>query len=99
LGRQKEHNELPFDVAMSDVQIYLLEFDKNKKEATRIAEESAKSENIGSPRAINIFANHDVELESKELKLLDLIQSLGEYLNHEEAPLRGKSKYLSNPNS
>jgi hypothetical protein len=31
-----------------------------------------------------------IELETKELKLLDLIQSLGEYLNHEEPPLRGK---------
>jgi hypothetical protein len=28
---------------MSDVQLYLFEFDKNKKEATAIAENSAKS--------------------------------------------------------
>jgi hypothetical protein len=31
------------------------------------------------------------ELETKELKLLDLIQSLGEYLNSDEGPIRGKS--------
>jgi hypothetical protein len=37
---------------MSDVQLYLFEFDKNKTEATRIAEESAKSETSGTPRDI-----------------------------------------------
>jgi hypothetical protein len=39
----------------------------------------------------NAFANRHVELEKKELKLLDLIQSLGEYLNHEEGSFRAKS--------
>lgn len=36
-----------------------------------------------------------IELESKELKLLDLIQSLGEYLNNDDGPIRGKSMAMS----
>jgi hypothetical protein len=34
------------------------------------------------------------ELEAKQLKLIDLIQSLGEYLNNEDAVLRTKSKKM-----
>jgi DNA repair/transcription protein MET18/MMS19 len=33
----------------------------------------------------------DAGLESKELKLVDVIESLAEYLNHDDAPLRAKS--------
>ncbi|KAF2836464.1 ARM repeat-containing protein [Patellaria atrata CBS 101060] len=63
---------------MSDIQLYLFEFDRNKKEATQIAEQSAK------------------RLESKELKLIDLIESLGEYLNSEDGSIRAKTiSYLS----
>ncbi|KAJ9648323.1 hypothetical protein H2199_001177 [Coniosporium tulheliwenetii] len=58
---------------MSDIQLYLLEFDKNKKEASAIATQSAK------------------RLESKELKLLELIESLGEYINHDDSATRAKA--------
>ncbi|KAF2435629.1 ARM repeat-containing protein [Tothia fuscella] len=63
---------------MSDVQLYLLEVDRNKQEATAIAINSAK------------------KLANKQLKLLDLIQSLAEYLNNDEGPIRGKTmSYLA----
>lgn len=59
---------------MSDIQIYLLEVDKNKDEARSIAKQSA------------------VKLESKELKLIDLITSLEEYINNkDDAAIRAKS--------
>ncbi len=59
---------------MSDIQIYLLEVDKNKPEAKLVAARSAS------------------RLESKELKLIDLITSLEEYINNkDDAALRGKS--------
>ena len=51
---------------MSDIQLYLLEVDKNKTEAKRIASLSAS------------------KLESKELKLIDLITSLEEYINNKD---------------
>ncbi|QIW97841.1 hypothetical protein AMS68_003359 [Peltaster fructicola] len=51
---------------MSDVQLYLLEVDRNKTEAKAIAERSA------------------IKLEKKELKLIDLITSLNEYINKKD---------------
>lgn len=58
---------------MSDIQIYLLEFDKNKKEASRIAEQSS------------------TRLQNNQLKLVELIESLGEYINNEEPTIRAKA--------
>lgn len=59
---------------MSDIQLYLLEVDKNKDEAKDIAIRSA------------------LKLQSQRLKLIDLITSLGEYINNkEDASLRSKS--------
>lgn len=58
---------------MSDIQLYLVEFEKNKDEAHNIAVQTA------------------TKLERKELKLVALIESIGEYINHEEAHLRSRS--------
>ncbi|OCK80969.1 ARM repeat-containing protein [Lepidopterella palustris CBS 459.81] len=58
---------------MSDIQLYLLEFDKDKKETSRIAEQSA------------------TRLQNGELKLVALIENLGEYINNEESTLRTKA--------
>lgn len=59
---------------MSDIQLYLLEVDKNKPEAKKIAYQSAS------------------RLQSKQLKLIDLITSLEEYINNsEDNGLRAKS--------
>ncbi|KAK5174391.1 uncharacterized protein LTR77_001471 [Saxophila tyrrhenica] len=59
---------------MSDIQLYLLEVDKNKPEAQSTAARSAS------------------KLEHKELKLIDLITSLEDYINNkDDAALRAKS--------
>lgn len=58
---------------MSDVQLYLVEYDKNKGEARNIALQSAE------------------RLASGHLKLVSLIENLGEYINNEDASLRTKS--------
>ncbi|RMY78857.1 hypothetical protein D0862_13289 [Hortaea werneckii] len=59
---------------MSDIQLYLLEVDKNKPEAQSIAAQSAQ------------------KLESKGLKLIDLITSLEPYINDKtDGNLRAKS--------
>ncbi|KAF2397570.1 MMS19 nucleotide excision repair protein-like protein [Trichodelitschia bisporula] len=58
---------------MSDVQLYLFEFDRNPKEAAQIAGQAAK------------------RLETKELKLIALIESLGEYLNSDDTGIRSKT--------
>lgn len=58
---------------MSDIQLYLVEFEKNKDEALRIAQQTA------------------AKLEKKEIKLVALIEGIGEYINSEETHLRARS--------
>ncbi|KAF1986114.1 hypothetical protein K402DRAFT_446653 [Aulographum hederae CBS 113979] len=63
---------------MSDIQLYLFDVEKDRKEALRIAAQTAS------------------RLESKQLKLVELIESLGEYLNNEEPKTRARTmSYLS----
>ena len=62
---------------MSDVQLYLIEYDKDKKEATKIANGTALSAYLDNQKSSMRCANenmliHKPELQSKELKLLDL---------------------------
>lgn len=50
------------------------------------------------PLASNLNTNHSViaELENKQTTLIDVVQSLGEYINDEDAILRGKAvSYLT----
>lgn len=59
---------------MSDIQLYLLEVDKNKAEAKQVAAQSA------------------TKLENKQLKLIDLITSLEQYINNkEDGSIRAKA--------
>ena len=58
---------------MSDIQLYLVEADKNKDEAKRLAARSAES------------------LANGNLKLVELIENAGEYINHEDPSMRIKS--------
>ncbi|KAF2786351.1 MMS19 nucleotide excision repair protein-like protein [Melanomma pulvis-pyrius CBS 109.77] len=63
---------------MSDIQQYLLDYDKNRKEASAVAQQSA------------------TRLQNHDLKLLTLIEELGEYLNSEDGPIRSKTmSYLA----
>lgn len=77
---------------MSDIQIYLLEADKDKIEATAIAERTAKR--MLDKLCCCLFHAYRIGitgLETKELKLVEVIESLGEYLNHDESEFRAKS--------
>ncbi|KAF1996817.1 MMS19 nucleotide excision repair protein-like protein [Amniculicola lignicola CBS 123094] len=58
---------------MSDIQQYLLDYDKNKRGAAATAQQTA------------------TRLEKRELKLLDLVQELGEYFNSEDGAVRSKT--------
>ncbi|KAF1959225.1 ARM repeat-containing protein [Byssothecium circinans] len=63
---------------MSDIQQYLLDYDRNKKEASATAEKSA------------------TRLKDGELRLLSLIQELGEFFNSEDGAIRSKAmSYLA----
>ncbi|PVI08155.1 hypothetical protein DM02DRAFT_511273 [Periconia macrospinosa] len=58
---------------MSDIQQYLLDYDRNKNEASATAQKSA------------------TRLSEGNLKLLTLIEELGEYLNSEDGATRSKT--------
>ncbi|KAJ4296208.1 hypothetical protein N0V90_006253 [Kalmusia sp. IMI 367209] len=58
---------------MSDIQQYLLDYDRNKREATQVAQKSA------------------TRLTDGDLKLLTLIEELGEYFNSEDGAIRSKA--------
>ncbi|KAH7379206.1 MMS19 nucleotide excision repair protein-like protein [Phaeosphaeria sp. MPI-PUGE-AT-0046c] len=63
---------------MSDIQQYLLDYDKNRKEASETARRSA------------------IRLKNGQLKLIDLVTDLGEYLNNEDGATRSKTmSYLA----
>ncbi|KAF2459947.1 RNAPII transcription regulator C-terminal-domain-containing protein [Lineolata rhizophorae] len=63
---------------MSDVELYLSDADRNKKEASATAARSAQ------------------RLESKEISLLELIESLREYVNSDDAQRRARTlSYLA----
>ncbi|KAI9657606.1 MAG: hypothetical protein M1821_002782 [Bathelium mastoideum] len=61
---------------MSEIELYLLEYDNHKDEASRIAGQAA------------------TRLENKDLKLVSLIELLGEYLNNDDASIRTKTIFF-----
>ena len=71
---------------MSDVRSYLLTVAKDKQQAFDIAQSTASSSCFFTPCHGN--ANIPTELASKELTLFDVVQSLGDYINEEDATIR-----------
>ncbi|KAM5442980.1 hypothetical protein MferCBS31731_001854 [Microsporum ferrugineum] len=63
---------------MAELQEFMLEVEKNREEAIRIA---------------SVVAS---KLESKQTTLIEIVKSLGEYINDEDASIRGKAvSYLT----
>ncbi|KAF2463023.1 ARM repeat-containing protein [Lindgomyces ingoldianus] len=63
---------------MSDIQQYLLDYDRNKRDASAVAQQSA------------------TRLQNGDLKLLALVEELGEYFNGEDGATRSKTmSYLA----
>lgn len=78
---------------MADVNLYLHNVDKNSEEASRIATDAARSLTqilwaYQSYHGLTIILG----IESKQLKLLDVIQSMGEYMTDDDATVRAKCK-------
>lgn len=84
---------------MSDVQLYLFNFDKDRDEASKYSKETAESMFEISMRSWTawVLMNHHAELAKKEIRLTALIESLGEYLNNEDASIRAKSNLTRPP--
>ncbi|KAL9123020.1 MAG: hypothetical protein Q9187_000434 [Circinaria calcarea] len=81
---------------MSDVRNYLLTIDTDKQGAVQIAHAAATSTNMSLPPSVKQNADGWIELEAKQTTLIDVVQSLAEYINDEDATIRSKAvKFLS----
>ena len=84
---------------MSNVRDYLLTFDKDKSGAAEIASLKARGplhRSFLSLKYTSLDTNSRAELEAKSTTLIEVIQSLGEYINDEDATIRSKAvHYLS----
>ena len=79
---------------MSDAQRFLLAIDGNQQEAIKVAEESAKRKCSIMPCEHAGVADMGPGIESRELKLVELIQSLGEYFTDDDTTVRAKGRLL-----
>jgi len=82
---------------MSDIQQYLLDYDRNKRDAQAVAHKSAERKFSFRPTCIAAASlTERTGLKSGDLKLLTLVEELGEYLNNDNGPLRAKTmSYLA----
>lgn len=79
---------------MSDVQKYLLAVSKDKTKALRIVQDTARGMQGTLP--FTHMPDCDSGLETKQSTLIDLVQSLGGYINDEDATIRSRAiGYLS----
>jgi len=82
---------------MNPAQHYLVAIDRDPDEADQIAQDTAKSLccTINYANCIVPLIFCTIELEAKEIKLLDLTKSLGEYLTDEDRTIRAKGLLFS----
>lgn len=81
---------------MNDVRDYLLTVDSDKIEASKIAQSTADSMLIRQHLRVRNKLTQMLELQSKQITLIDVVQSLGEYVTDEDATIRSKAvRYLS----
>ncbi|KAI9798854.1 MAG: hypothetical protein M1833_004357 [Piccolia ochrophora] len=79
---------------MSDAQRFLLTVDNDKREASEIAVGTAKREHFaGGPASTAMLVGVDsvLGIEKNDAKLLEVVQSLGEYLIDDDATVRARS--------
>ena len=77
---------------MSDIQQYLLDYDKSRKEASAVAQQSATRKTTPRRARGRNYADSGIGLQNHDLKLLTLIEELGEYLISEDGSIRAKSE-------
>lgn len=79
-------------IVMSRISSYFSQYDQDKSEATKIAEQEATRKSF----LIHLYklSNQGLGLESKDLKLLELVEALGDYINSDESADRVKGSLL-----
>lgn len=78
---------------MSALQTFMLTVDRDKQAAIAIAEQTAQ----GKPNtSMHMKKANKKDVENKQTTLIDVVQSLGEYINYDDAIIRGKAvSYLA----
>lgn len=99
-SQQEEGKDSGYTGNMSDLQTFMLLVDNNKQEANDIAEKTAQSKLLSLSSswwaASLTFDPPRAGLEKNQSTLIDVVQSLGEYINDEDIILRGKAvSYLT----
>ena len=80
---------------MSAVQQFLLTYGNNKDKARGIAQDMAKGR-LGALNNHSLISLIVLALETKQITLIEVVQSLGEYINDEDPTNRAKAiEYLS----
>lgn len=84
---------------MSALQTFMLTVDRDRQSAVEIAEKTALGKINPVTRKktwANRFSSLAVDIENKQTTLIDVVQSLGEYINDDDAIIRGKAvSYLA----
>ncbi len=81
-------------MAQSDTRDYVLTVEHNKEAASVIAEETAKSRYLPQNHVFQIDLK--TELEDRQTTLIEVVQSLGEYINNEDEKIRARAvSYLT----
>lgn len=82
-------------MAQSDTRDYVLTVESNKEAASAIAKETAQSSYL-VPQRLSPSTHSVTELESRQTNLIEVVQSLGEYINDEEEKIRARAvSYLT----
>lgn len=77
---------------MSRISSYFSQYEQDKSEATKIAEQEAIRRSLLFQ--LNELTNQGLGLESKDLKLLELVEALGDYINSDESADRVRGNLL-----
>lgn len=81
---------------MSDVQKYMLLVDNDKTAALATAQQTAQGMICGGNADVKVSAYKTTDLETNRVTLINVVQSLGEYINDESLTIRSKAvQYLA----
>lgn len=83
--------------SIPDIQKYLLLNDSDHRNAEGVIHETVRSMwQSSAPGFLEENIYWPTELESKQISLIDVVQSLGEYITNEDSTIRSKTiQYLS----
>ncbi len=76
---------------MSNIRDYLLLVDDDKEAAQSIAQESAQGRFSCHMSNVPALMPRSVELQDRRTTLINVVQSLGEYINDEDANIRSRA--------